>query len=150
MKEFHPKQLKKLTGTLPKVGLNVDNFELWMTNVRCWVDGKNPIMDFDLWVLGLSSPMKNKKKFFWLLYKEMPFFEILHVNIHKSIKLIFSAQSSFQFQAFEFLSGSSVVLFPANINKKVLVYSLLDEYFTLLSLLLSLKYFLLLHILKMI
>ena len=31
MKEFHPEQLKKLTGTLPKVDLNVDNFELWMT-----------------------------------------------------------------------------------------------------------------------
>ena len=24
--------------------------------------------------------MKNKKKFFWLLYKKMPFFKILHVN----------------------------------------------------------------------
>jgi len=31
LKEFHPEQLKKLTGTLPKVDLNVDNFELWMT-----------------------------------------------------------------------------------------------------------------------
>ena len=51
-------------------------------NVSCWADGTNPIMDFDLWALGLPSPMKNKKNF-WLLYKKMPFFEILHVN-HKN------------------------------------------------------------------
>ena len=31
MKKFHPEQLKKWTGTLQKVDLNVDNFELWMT-----------------------------------------------------------------------------------------------------------------------
>ena len=31
MKEFHSEQLKKFTGTLPKVDLNDDNFELWMT-----------------------------------------------------------------------------------------------------------------------
>jgi len=31
LKEFHPEQLKKLTGTLSKVDLNVGNFELWMT-----------------------------------------------------------------------------------------------------------------------
>ena len=46
MKEFHPEQLKKFTGTLPKVDLNVDNFELWMTvmsaveqmeQVRSWI-----------------------------------------------------------------------------------------------------------------
>ena len=36
-------------------------------NVSCWADGTNPIMDFDLWALGLSSPMKNKKKFLTLL-----------------------------------------------------------------------------------
>ena len=49
-------------------------------NVSCWADGTSPIMDFDSWALGLSSPMKNKKKFFWLLWKKMPFFEILHVK----------------------------------------------------------------------
>ena len=27
-------------------------------NVNCWADGKNPIIDFELWALGLSSPMK--------------------------------------------------------------------------------------------
>ena len=31
MKEFLPEQLKKWSSTLPKVGLNFDNFELWMT-----------------------------------------------------------------------------------------------------------------------
>jgi len=31
LKEFHPEQLKKLSGTLSKVDLNFDNFELWMT-----------------------------------------------------------------------------------------------------------------------
>ena len=32
LKEFHPEQLKKLSGTLSKVDLNFDNFELWMTH----------------------------------------------------------------------------------------------------------------------
>ena len=49
-------------------------------NFSYWADGTNPIMDFDSWALELSSPWKTKKKFFWLLYKKMPFFEILHVN----------------------------------------------------------------------
>ena len=31
LKEFHPEPLKKFTGTLPKVDLYFDNFELWMT-----------------------------------------------------------------------------------------------------------------------
>ena len=31
MKDFHPEQLKKFTGTLSKVDLNFDNFELWMS-----------------------------------------------------------------------------------------------------------------------
>ena len=36
LKEFHPEQLKKWVGTLPKVDLNVDNFELWDDcNVGC-------------------------------------------------------------------------------------------------------------------
>ena len=40
MKEFHPEQLKKLSGTLSKVDLNVDNFELCMTVMLAveWAD----------------------------------------------------------------------------------------------------------------
>ena len=29
--KFHPEQLNKLSGTLSKVDLNLDNFELWLT-----------------------------------------------------------------------------------------------------------------------
>ena len=34
-------------------------------NVGCWADGTNPIINFESWALGLSFPIKNKKKIFF-------------------------------------------------------------------------------------
>ena len=78
MKEFHPEQLKKWTGTLPKVDLN---FELWMTVMSAV--GTNPIMDFDSWALGLSSPMKNKKKIFDFRKLKCPFSKFCMLRLQK-------------------------------------------------------------------
>ena len=79
MKEFHPEQLKKLSDALPKVDLNFDNFELWMT-VMSAADGTNPIINFESWALGLSSPMKNKKKFFYFCLKKCHFSKFCMLN----------------------------------------------------------------------
>ena len=76
-----PRAIKKVDGHPPKSWPQC--WQFWTLddcNVSCWADGTSLIMDFDSWALGLSSPMKNKKKFFWLLWKKMPFFEILHVK----------------------------------------------------------------------
>ena len=76
-----PRAIKKVDRDPPKSWPQC--WQFWTfddCNVSFWADGTSPIMDFDLWALGLSSPMKNKKKFFWLLWKKMPFFEILHVK----------------------------------------------------------------------
>ena len=62
-----------MSGTLSKVDLNFDNFELWMT-VMSAADGTNPIINFESWALGLSSPN------FLLLSKKVSFFEILPVK----------------------------------------------------------------------
>ena len=77
-KNFTREQLKKFTGTLPKVDLNVDNFELWMT-VMSAVEQMEQIRS---WIVGIRAfiPHEKQKKNFWLLDKKMPFFEILHVN----------------------------------------------------------------------
>ena len=90
--QWNPKIYIKIEIISPRAIKKVDGhpFKSWPQccqfwtlddcNVSCWADGTSPIMDFDSWALGLSSPMKNKKKFFWLLWKKMPFFEILHVK----------------------------------------------------------------------
>ena len=84
-----PRAIKKVDRDLPKSWPQC--WQFWTLDdckIGCWADGTNPIMDFDLWALGLSSPMKNKKKFFWLLWKKMPFFEILHVKDYGLILLV--------------------------------------------------------------
>ena len=69
-----PRAIKKVEGDPPKSWPQC--WQFWTLddcNVSCWADGTNPIMDFDLWALGLSSPMKNKKKIFDSCIKKCPF-----------------------------------------------------------------------------
>ena len=86
IERISPRAIKKVDGHPPKSWPQC--WQFWTLddyNVSCWADGTNPIMDFESWALGLSSPMTNKKKFSWLLWKKMSFFEILHVNISPEI-----------------------------------------------------------------
>ena len=76
-----PRAIKKVDRHPPKSWPQCCQFwTLDDCNVSCWADGTSPIMDFDLWALGLSSPMKNKKNFFDSCGKKTPFFKILHVK----------------------------------------------------------------------
>ena len=74
MKEFHPEQLKKLSGSLSKVDLNFDNFELWMTVMSA----VEQIEQVRSWIL--TSPMKNKKKIFDSWIKKCPFSKFCMLN----------------------------------------------------------------------
>ena len=77
MKEFHPEQLKKLSDTLSKVDLNVDNFELWMTAMSA-IEQMEQIQSQ---ILSHGAFIPHEKKFFFFdLLKQMSFFEILHFN----------------------------------------------------------------------
>ena len=86
MKEFHPEQLKKWTGTLPKVDLNVDNFELWMT-VMSAVEQMEQVRS---WILtrghwGFHPPWKTKKNFFDSCIKKCPFSKLCMLINSKNI-----------------------------------------------------------------
>ena len=61
MKEFHPEQLKKLSGTPSKVDLYFDNFELWMTVISA-VEQMEQIRSWILspWYYGFHPPPKTK------------------------------------------------------------------------------------------
>ena len=74
IERISPRAIKKVDGHPPKSWPQC--WQFWTLddcNVSCWADGTSPIMDFDSWALGLSSPMKNKKKFFDSCGKKCPF-----------------------------------------------------------------------------